>query len=452
MVQLSVGQLVQEDLDHVIHPLYSRAEHLETGPIILVKGEGVYLEDINGKRYLDGLACLWNVNIGHGRKELAQAAAEQMSTLAYCSAYTGFSNIPLIKLAKKLTEIAPPHFKATFFTCGGAESTEAAFKTARFYWKIKGYKNKVKIIARRQAYHGVTTAAMSATGLPIFWQNFDPLVPAFLHIAPPYCYRCEFGKNYPGCNLECADALEEAIKAEGPDTVAAFIAEPVMGSGGVIPAPPEYFPRIRQICDRYNVLLIADEVITGFGRTGKWFAMQHWDVKADIMAMAKGITSAYAPLGGIMVSEEIHKAIVESDQKYMHGHTYSGHPTCCAVALKNLEIMERENLPERAARVGAYLQSRLQELADLPGVGNVRGLGLLGGVEVVADKATRAPFPREKRVGERIVKEAAERGVIVRCRNDSILMSPPLIITEEQIDQMVNVVRDSIAATLAAVS
>jgi len=441
----SPAQLIQTDQSHLIHPLHHPADHQE--PLLFVEGEGAILRDANGREYIDGLACLWNVNVGHGREELAEAAAVQMRRLAYASAYVGFTNEPAVRLAERLVKLAYPNLSGVYFTTGGAESNETAFKTARYYWRRRGKPNKTKIISRHHAYHGVTLAAMSATGIPAYHRMFEPRVPGFIHIPPSYPYR------YPG---SMAEALEEAILREDPETVAAFIAEPVMGAGGVIPPTSDYFPRIREICDRYQVLFIADEVITGFGRTGKWFALEHWGVQPDIVSFAKGVTSAYLPLGGVMVSREIHQAILDAppSERYMHAATYSGHPTCCAVALRNLEILEQEGLVERAARMGQRLLAGLETLRDLPVVGDVRGLGLMCGVELVEDRETKEPAIG---LGARVLSEARRRGLVTRIRagqrgefpiGDTILLAPPLVITEEQVDRIIEILRESIRSCL----
>ena len=395
------------------------------------------------------------MNVGHGRAELGQAAAEQMSKLAFASAYVGMTNEPAVRLAERLASLAYPKLNTVFFASGGAEANESAFKLVRSYWKIKGKPDKVKIIARRFGYHGVTIAAMSATGIPAYWPLFEPRAPGFLHVAPPYCYRCELGKTPGACAIDCADDLEAAIIREGPETVAAFIAEPVQGAGGVIPPPAEYFPRVREVCDRHGVLFIADEVITGFGRTGKWFALDHWGVQPDVMSFAKGVTSAYIPLGGIVMSDEIADTIrsLPPDQAWMHAYTYSGHPTSCAVGLANLDIIEREGLVARAAEMGQRLIEGLRALEALPAVGEVRGLGLMAALELVADKATRAPYPASAKVGARVLKSAAEHGVLCRARGDVVMLAPPLVISEQQVDRVVDTVGAAIqAVTGSAVS
>ncbi|MGI5837970.1 MAG: aspartate aminotransferase family protein, partial [Chloroflexota bacterium] len=413
------------------------------GPLILVKGQGSTVVDVDGKEYIDCSAGLWCVNVGHGRAELAEAAAEQIRNLGYASGYAGTSNLPAIQLAERLAALAPGDLKATFFTTGGAESSETAFKIARFYWKAKGKFNKVKIISRQKGYHGTTGAAMSATGMSQYWHNFDPLQPGFLHIPTHYCFRCALHKRYPECGVACADILEQLILAEDPDTVAAFMAEPVHGGGGVIVPPPEYFPKVREICNKYDVLFIADEVITGFGRTGKWFGVEQWNVVPDILDFAKGVTSGYQPLGGVMVNERVHKVFKElpAGASFNHAYTYSLHPVCCAVALKNLDIIEGEGLVARAGAMGERLMAGLKQLESLPGVGEVRGLGLMAGIELAADKAgTPLPAATEKK----IIDYALDHGLLLRHRGGVIWVSPPLVIKPEEVDRIVNTLGDAI--------
>jgi len=445
---LEAAQLIKDDQDHLIHPLHHPSDHLE--PMVYVRGRGAVLTDVQGREYIDGLAGLWNVNVGHGRTELADAAAEQIRELAYYSAYSGSTNIPAIQLASKLMTIAYPNMQGVFFTSGGAESNESAFKTARFYWKTKGKPDKVKIIARSLAYHGVTLQAMSATGMAAYWKMFEPRVPGFVHIPTCYPYRQEGSKPGETAGQTAARLLEEAILREGADTVAAFIAEPIHGGGGVLYPTDDYFPLVRKVCDKHNVLFIADEVITGFCRTGKWFALEHWNVLPDIVSFAKGVSSGYLPLGGIMVSKAIKQAMdeVKPEDKWMHAYTYSGHPTCCAVGLKNLEIMERERLWERAAAMGTRLYKGLQQaLGDHKHVGDIRGgKGLLAAVELVEDRGTKAAFGADKKVGSRVLAEMTKRGVITRARLEHIFFAPPLIVSEEQVDRLVSVTRDAIKA------
>ncbi len=441
-MNLAPAALVELDLEHLIHPQYNRAVHMDFGPVILTEGHGAVLTDIEGKRYLDGLAGLWNVTVGHGRAELAEAAAEQMKKLAFFSAYTGMSNIPAIELAAKMAEIAPSNLHVTYFTTAGAESNESAIKTARFYWKQRGYPNKVKIISRRFAYHGVTAIASQATGMPAFWKDFEPHAPGFVHVAPPYPYRFpEELLQGRSVGEAAAAAIEEAILAEGPDNVAAFIGEPVMGAGGVIVPPADYWPRVRAICDQYNVLLIADEIITGFGRTGKMWGLANWGVQPDMMTFAKGITSGYLPLGGVMLSDAIRDVLhnLPKPNAWMHAATYSGHPTCCAVGLKNVEIIEREGLVERARVMGERLQAGLRQLAEHPLVGEARGIGFMGALELVKDRATKAPFEAEGKLAAKVRDVAQRHGLIVRAVRDIICMAPPLVMTEAELDEMLGI-------------
>jgi putrescine aminotransferase len=433
--------LVRQDQDHLLHPLHHPNAH--QAPLVVESGNGVWLRTVDGREFIDGLAGLWNVLIGHGSVELAEAARDQMIELAYFSNYVGVSNLPAIRLADRMAGFAYPNLNTTFFTSGGAEANESAFKTARYYWKRLGKPAKVKVIARQDAYHGVTLAAMSATGITPYWPMFEPRVPNFLHIPAPYPYRFEGSlRDGETVGQAAARALEEAILREGADTVAAFIAEPVQGAGGIIVPPDDDFPRVREICDRHDVLLIADEVITGFGRTGQWFALERWGVQPDIMSFAKGITSGYQPLGGIQISDAIREAIMSAppDQTWMHAYTYSGHATCCAVALKNLDILERDNLVERARERGERLLAGLQQLDDIECVGNVRGLGLMCAVEFVADRDTKG----SANMAPKVLKACIDHGLIARIKGESLLLAPPLVISESEVDRLLAIVREAI--------
>jgi putrescine aminotransferase len=458
---LTAAELIKADQDHLIHPLHHPVDAAE--PVIYVRGRGATVSDLGGREYIDGLSGLWNVNVGHGRAELADAAAQQMKELAYFSGYVGSSNIPAITLASRLVELADNDTHAVFFTSGGAEANESAFKTARFFWKAQGKPGKVKVISRQQGYHGVTLQAMTATGMAAYWKMFEPRVPGFVHIQTCYPYRFQGAKPGESVGQAAARELEETIQREGPDTVAAFVAEPIHGGGGVIYPTDDYFPRVREICTRYEVLFIADEVITGFCRTGRWFATPHWNVKPDIRSFAKGVTSGYLPLGGIMVSRAIKDAMdsVKPEDRWMHAFTYSGHPTCCAVALKNLEIMERERLSENASRMGARLYDGLrQALGDHPNVGEVRGgKGLLAAVELVEDRATKKNLAPDRKVAGRLQAEMMKRGMVTRVRpvagphpapGDTVYYAPPLVITAAEVDRVVEISREALKAVLGA--
>jgi putrescine aminotransferase len=459
---LTAAELVKADREHLIHPLHHPID--QAGSIIYVRGRGATVQDIDGREYLDGLSGLWNVNVGHGRAELADAAAAQMKELAYFSGFIGSSNIPSIALADRLIEIAGDSMQAVFFASTGAEANEAAFKTARFCWKARGKPDKVKVIARHQAYHGLTFQTMSATAMgDAYWKMFEPRVPGFVHIQTCYPYRFQGAKPGETVGQAAARALEEAILREGADTVAAFIGEPIHGAGSLIYPTDDYWPRIREICTRHDVLLIADEIITGFGRTGRWFGLEHWNVTADIVSFAKGVTSGYLPLGGIMVTKAIKEVMdsVRPEDRWMHASTYSGHPTCCAVALKNIEILERERLLENSAKMGDRLHASLvATFRDHPNVGDIRsGKGLLAALELVEDRATKKNFAADRKVAARLKAEMLKRGLVTRTRpavgahpelGDVVFFAPPLIVTEAEIDRLVTVTRDAITAVLGA--
>ncbi len=457
---LATADLLRADQEHLIHSLHHPVDHSQ--PILYIQGCGSTVRDVEGREYIDGLSGLWNVNVGHGRAELANAACEQMKELAYFSSYVGSSNIPAITLAQRLIELAP-EMQAVFFTSGGAEANESAFKTARFYWKARGKPDKVKVIARQHGYHGVTLQAMSATSMGSYWKMFEPRVPGFVHIQTCYPYRFQGAKPDETVGQAAARELEEAILREDPDTIAAFIGEPIHGAGGVIYPTQDYWPRIREVCTRYDVLLVADEVITGFCRTGRWFGLSHWNVKPDILSFAKGITSGYLPLGGIMVTRDIKETMdsVEPANRWMHAFTFSGHPTCCAVALKNLEIMQRERLCENAMKMGERLYSALSaSIGDHANVGEVRGgKGLLAAVEFVEDRQTKKNLAGDRKVAARIQAEMIKRGVVTRTRpvagdhpapGDEVLFAPPLVVTEAEIDRIVEVLRESVKVVLGA--
>lgn len=418
-----------------LHPVYHPKTH--ANPMVIERGEGVWLFTTDGRKILDGMAGLWNVNAGYGREELAKVAYGQMMKLAFTSNFSGMTNLPSIQLADKLAGFAYEGLNTTFFTSGGSESNDSAFKTARYYWKRKGKPGKYKVIARKGAYHGITLASTFATGLEKYQAMFGPAMEGFVHIPAPNQYRYEGNLNDgETVGQAAARELEEAILREGADTVAAFIAEPVMGVGGVIVPPDDYFPFVRKICDNYQVLFIADEVITGFGRTGEWFALKHWNVKPDILSFAKAITSGYAQLGGIQISDEIRETIESAadTEAYMHGYTYSGHAMACAVGLKNLEIMERENFPKRARELGKRLFDGLKRLEEFPFVGDVRGLGLVCGVEIVSDKKSNAADPA---TAMKIFKAAEAHGLRSRPLGNTLAFSPPLSITEDEVDEIV---------------
>jgi putrescine---pyruvate transaminase len=444
------SRLNELDRTHWLHPQGDLGAAAGTIPqLIFASGRGATLTDVDGREYIDGMASLWNVNVGYGRAELADAAAEQMKILAFSSAYGGFGTAPAIELAAKLAELAPGDLDITYFASGGAEANDTAYKIVRLYWKLRGEPERVNIISRIRDYHGLTYGATSATGLANFWKGFEPLAPGFLHAPAPDPYRYA-GQGSAGSAY--AEALEAVVLKAGPQTIAAVVAEPVQGAGGVIVPPADYFPLLRKICDRYGLLLIADEVITGFGRTGRWFALEHWGVQADLMVFAKGVTSGYLPLSGVMLTRSVHTTLKGAKGPFAHGFTYSGHPTACAVGLRNLRILEEEELVERAAEKGEYLQDRLQELRSHEIVGDVRGIGLIAGVELVRDRDTKEPLDVSVGAARRVWLAALEEGVIVRpLPGDVLAMSPPFVISEQQIDRMVMVLDKAITGVEAAI-
>ncbi len=445
-VVASNAQLIARDEAHLLHSLHDAKLH-GTGRV-WVKGEGSIVTDADGLEFIDGLSGLWNVTAGHGRRELAEAMSHQAETLAYSSGYSGSSNPHAIELAERLSLICYPSINHFFFTSGGGESTESSIKMARAYWKLRGKPDKTKVISRVDAYHGTTLAAMSATGMSPYWPLFEPRVPGFLHIPSPYPYRYEVSKGVSQ-GIAAANELEQAIQNEGADTVALFIAEPVQGAGGVIVPQDDYFPRIRDICSQYDVLLVADEVITGFGRTGTLFALNHWGIEPDIVQFAKAVTSGYFPFGGIGVSDQIFEALLEADQPWMHAYTYSAHPVGCAVALRTLQIIEDECFPEQATVKGQYLSDALTaSLADHPHVGDIRGKGLMCAVELVQDKASKTAFPTDQKVGIHVNRQAIKRGLFSRIKEDTYLLAPPIVITNEEMDRTVDILTQSVKAVL----
>lgn len=440
----SSAAMLATDKNHLIHPLHVRGGHDHAR--IWKSGQGATLVDYDGKEYLDGLSGLWNNSAGNGAEELINAARSQYEQLAYASGYVGSSNEKAIELAARLSEIMYPNINRFYLTSGGGEATDTAFKMSRFYWKLKGKPDKTKVISRMFGYHGVTFAAMCATGIPPYWPMFEPLIPGFSHIPSPYPYRYEQSDNSVSQGVSAANELEKEIIKQGPETVAMFIAEPVQGSGGVIVPQDNYFPRIREICDEYEVLLVADEVITAFGRTGTMFGLEHWGVQPDIIQFAKAITSGYFPFGGIGISDEISAAMDGTAQPFMHAYTYSAHPVGSAVALAMLDLVQREDFPAQAAEKGDRLMRNLQTaLGDHPHVGDIRGLGLMCGVEYVKDRETKEMFDPAEKIGEQITMAAIERGLFSRFRGEVYCLAPPIIIEDADIDRLVAILR---AATI----
>ena len=429
--------LKELDRQHLIHAEVHFREFYRKEPVIITRAEGSTVYDTGGNAYLDAQGGLGLVNIGYGRKEIAAVAARQMEELMYYHTYFHFSNDAAVRLAAKLAAIGPAGLGKVFFTLGGAEAVESAAKLARLFQRAQGRPAGDKIICLNLAYHGNTMGALSATGLAKHKELFGPLVPGFIHIAAPDRFEGPWGYDDAEAGARYAALLEECILAEGPETVAAFLAEPILGVGGVIIPPDDYWRQIRAICDKYGILWIADEVMTGFGRTGATWAVEHYGATPDVICTAKGLTSGYLPLGAILIRDGVIDAIAEADLPFTHGFTYAGHPVACQVALANIEIYERENLAEHAASMGALFVERLSARQN-PYIGEIRGKGLMIGVELV-----RRAGSQERITGLGFAVEAAafKEGVItgVAPYREALLLTPPLVLTEAEVDRLVDV-------------
>ena len=429
------AELAAIDRELIIHPYLATSV---TERVIMAEGSGCRLRDVEGREYLDATGGLWLAQIGHGRREIAEAAARQMEQLEFFMSFWEFSNERAIELAERLVEISPPRQRHVYFTNGGSEGNEAAIKMARFSHSLRGEPERTWVLARSQAYHGVGYGSGTATGFPMYHEGFGPMLPHVRHLTPPWPYRSElFGGEDP--TDFCLAELERTLDELGPGNVAAFIGEPIMGVAGMVVPPDDYWPRVQALLREHGITFIFDEVVSAYGRTGSWFAAQHFGVEPDIIVTAKGITSGYVPLGAVLVSDEIFDTVTADG--FPMGFTYNGHPTTCAVALANLDVIESENLLDAARDTGGYILDRLRELSDLPVVGEVRGVGMMHAVELVADKQTRAPLPMDA-VPEDLIRR--ETGVIVRDCQHNIVLSPPLIMTREEADEVVDAMRSVI--------
>ncbi|UCB46670.1 MAG: aspartate aminotransferase family protein [Spirochaetota bacterium] len=424
-------------------------------PLVFEKGEGVWIWDVMGEKYLDGISGVWVVNVGHGNKRIIGAMKEQMDKLCFCSPIYS-TNPKAIELVKMLTDLTPEDLNSVKLLSGGSEATETAMKLARQYHQQCGHPNKQKIISRYLNFHGVTLGALSATGMADRKWMFEPLCGGFRHILPPYCLRCPYKMAYPECDIVCARVLEDVIKYEGADTVAAFIAEPIQLSTGNIIPPPEYFPIIREICDRNEVLLIYDEIITGFGRTGELWGAQTFNAVPDILCVGKGMSSGYAPLSAVAFREKIGQAFwgdAKEGVHFAHGHTYAGNPVASAAGVAAISELLENNLIQRSKEMGSYLVGRLEELKRFGIVGEVRGKGLMIGVEFVKDEKTMESFPREKNVGVKIGENCMfKQKLLVRYNPNWIALAPPFIITKEEIDILVEKLATAIKETLEEIN
>lgn len=415
-------------------------------------GEGIYVYDAKGKKYIDGCGGAIVVSIGHGQKRIVEAMVRQAEKIAFVHRIL-FTSEPTRRLAKRISVMAPGDLNKVFFTSSGSEANETAIKIARKFHLDSGEGSKYKIIARWQSYHGNTLGALSASGHSGRRREYDPYLHSTAHISPCYCYRCPFRKEYPSCGMECALELDRVIKQEGADTVSAFIAEPVVGAaaGATFP-PPEYFRIIKDICEDHQVLLIADEVMTGFGRTGVNFAIEHWGIVPDILVFGKGVTSGYSPLAGIVVRDYIVQNIREASGVFFHGFTYGGNPLSSAIGEAVQDFIAENDLVKRAHEMGKYLLAKLENLKELGSVGDVRGIGLMAGVEFVKDRTTKEPYPTVTGFAVRVVEQALENGLCVYpgggtvdgVAGDHILLGPPFVITEQEVDDLIAILRKSI--------
>jgi putrescine---pyruvate transaminase len=433
----SLAQLQAIDAAHHLHPFTDQKTLRAAGTRVIARADGPFIYDSEGFEILDGMAGLWCVNLGYGRKELADVASRQMLELPYYNSFFKTTVPPATLLAKRLAEIAPAHINQVFFGSSGSESNDTALRLVRHYWAVEGKPQKNRIISRKMAYHGSTIAGSSLGGMQGMHDQLYGAVPNIVHVMPPYAFDLAMpGESDHDFGIRAAKAIEDAILEAGADSVAAFIAEPIMGAGGVKIPPSSYWPEVQRICRKHDVLIMLDEVITGYGRTGEWFASQSMGIEADTITTAKALTSGYLPLSALLVSDRVAKAVVEKGGEFNHGYTYSGHPVCCAVAMENLAIIEREGLIERVKNdTGPYFGERLKaEISGHDLVGEVRTFGLLGAIEIVADKATRARFTEEQGAAFVVRDEAIKNGMMMRAVGDTMILSPPLIWTRETID------------------
>jgi putrescine aminotransferase len=441
--------LQREDSAHYLHPFTDHKALAALGSRVVVRGEGIYIWDSEGKRILDGMSGLWCVNVGYGRKELADAAYRQMMQLPFYNSFFNTANVPAIKLASALTEIAPPGFQHVFFTGSGSEGNDTILRMVRRYWDIEGQPQRKVVISRHNAYHGSTVAGASLGGMQGMHEQGDLPIPNIVHIEQPYHFENGRGMPADEYGLVAARRLEEKILEVGPERVAAFIGEPVQGAGGVIIPPRTYWPEIQRICDRYGILLWSDEVICGFGRLGQWFGAQVMGSRPDVITFAKGVTSGYIPLGGVLVGERIGRALIEKGGEFNHGFTYSGHPVAAAVALENLAILKRENLVARVREdVGPYLKQKFEALAEHPLVGLAESCGLVAGLNLVKSKKPLQSFDPGLAVGMVCRGYMFRNGVIMRAVGDRMIIAPPLVITRGQIDEMIGLIRLCLDQTL----
>jgi putrescine aminotransferase len=447
---LDTKSIQATDSAHYMHPFTAHGELAAKGARVMVKGDGIYLWDSEGKKLLDGMSGLWCMAIGYGRKELADVAYKQMQELPYYNSFFNTTNIPAVELSKLLVEVTPPQFNHVFFAGSGSEGNDTIFRMVRWYWDLEGQPQRKVIISRNNGYHGSTVCGSSLGGMKYMHEQGDLPIPGIEHIEQPYWFELGRDMSKEAFGLKAAGWLEEKILAVGADKVAAFIAEPVQGAGGVIIPPSTYWPEIQRICDKYGILLISDEVICGFGRTGNWFGCETLGYKPDFLNFAKGVTSGYIPLGGVMISDRVAKVVIEKGSDFNHGYTYSGHPVACAVAIENIRIMQREKIIETVRdETGPYLKEKFEGLMDHPLVGDAETLGLMAGLVLVKGKSPIETFDPKLGVGMICRGHMFGNGMIMRAVGDRMIIAPPLVITKAQIDEMIILIRRCLDLTLA---
>ena len=444
------------DTAHYMHPFTDHKALGAKGARVMVRGEGIYLWDSEGNKILDGMSGLWCVNVGYGRKSISDAVYRQMETLPFYNSFFNTTNVPAVLLANKLSAISPPQFNHVYFTGSGSEANDTNLRMVRRYWDVLGYKERHTIISRHNSYHGSTVAGASLGGMTDMHAQGGLPIPGIVHIGQPNYLESGRGMTEDAFGIEAASWLEQKILEVGPDKVAAFIGEPVQGAGGVIIPPATYWPEIQRICDKYGILLIADEVICGFGRLGRWFSSELFGIRPDLITFAKGVTSGYIPLGGVLVGDRVAEVLIGQGGEFNHGFTYSGHPVACAAALENIRILEEEKLIERVADdTGPYLKQRFAELADHPLVGYADSCGFVAGLNLVRTKAgnphDNVAFDSELGVGMVCRGHMFGNGMIMRAVGDRMIIAPPLVMTREQIDEMIALIRHCLDLTYADV-
>ena len=434
------------DSAHHLHPFTDYKSLAKEGSNIIVKADGVYLTNTDNKQFLDAMSGLWCVNVGYGRKILADVAYKQMQELPYYNSFFKTATAPSIELAQQLAEISPGDLNHAFFSSSGSEANDTVVRMVRRYWDLKGQPNKKTFISREYAYHGSTMTGMNLGGMTAMHEQ-GGMMPGFAHVMPPYWYKYGQEMSPEEFGIFTANKIEEKILELGPENIAAFIGEPIQGAGGVIIPPETYWPRVQEICSKYDILIVVDEVICGFGRTGNWFGSDTYGINPDIITMAKGISSGYIPLSGIMVGKRVSDILIDEGGEFYHGYTYSGHPVACAVAIENLKIIREENLIENSKNTSVYLNKKMKEIADHPLVGEVRMKSYIGCVELVKDKEKGIMFEDTGTVGTICRDYCIENGLIMRAVRDGMIFCPPLIFSKNHIDELVEKLKKSLDQT-----